>query len=52
MKKTKHPLCFVVGGARFLCFIFPKKREERRRDRADPNGLIIIDKVIQGGIIG
>lgn len=51
-EKINHSPCFVVGSARFLCFIFPKfVVRETVRSRGF-NGLIIIDKVMQGGIIG
>jgi hypothetical protein len=52
MKKIKHSSFFVAGIADFLCFIFPKLRAGGVTGTRSPNGLIIIDKVMQGGIIG
>ena len=51
-EKIKHSPCFVGGSAVFLCFIFPKWREGEAVRSRESNGLIIIDKVMQGGIIG
>jgi len=51
-EKIKHSLCFVGGSAIFLCFIFPKWREGEAARSRGSNRLIIIDKVMQGVIIG
>jgi hypothetical protein len=51
-EKIKHPLYFVGGSAVFLCFISPEWMAGEAVRSRECNGLIIIDKAMQGGIIG
>jgi len=52
IRKDKISTLFVGGSAVFLCFIFPKWMAVEAVRSRKANRLIIIDKVMQGGIIG
>lgn len=52
LNKRKHSPCFVGGSAMFLCFIFSMGLVREPGRAREFNRLIIIDKVMQGGIIG
>lgn len=52
LNKRKHSPYFVGGSAVFLCFIFSMGLVKVPGRARESNRLIIIDKVMQGGIIG
>lgn len=51
-ERREHSPYFVAGGTEFLCFIFLIAREEESKKERGFDRLNVIDKVMQGGIIG
>lgn len=51
-ERREHSPYFVVRGTGFLCFIFFVAREEEDKKARGFDRLNVIDKVMQGGIIG